>query len=171
MRFIYTIIFRFSINLTYGNKDIALHINPRLPQNYIVRNSYVNGNWDKEEVTSALPFNLKRGHTFAIQILITESEYFISINGHHFASFKHRIPYNRVRCLQVKGDVTDIEVEQVAILEYPDKLPESETKLIPTIPFWQDDDNDTANILNGNVLGSLLVFHCIFVYLYLYLYM
>lgn len=37
---------RFSINLcSTGNKqDIALHLNPRLPQNYIVRNSKINGN-------------------------------------------------------------------------------------------------------------------------------
>lgn len=37
---------RFSINLlTGGNskQDIALHFNPRLPQNYIVRNSRING--------------------------------------------------------------------------------------------------------------------------------
>lgn len=36
---------RFSVNLIAGNskQDIALHINPRLPQNYIVRNSRING--------------------------------------------------------------------------------------------------------------------------------
>lgn len=36
---------RFSINLvSAGHKqDIALHLNPRLPQNYIVRNSKING--------------------------------------------------------------------------------------------------------------------------------
>ena len=36
---------RFSINLhaTSGKQDIALHFNPRLPQNYIVRNSKVSG--------------------------------------------------------------------------------------------------------------------------------
>jgi len=36
---------RFSINLvsTGHKQDIALHLNPRLPQNYIVRNSKING--------------------------------------------------------------------------------------------------------------------------------
>lgn len=36
---------RFSINLmtATSKQDIALHFNPRLPQNYIVRNSKVSG--------------------------------------------------------------------------------------------------------------------------------
>lgn len=40
---------RFSINiLSVSNKqDIALHFNPRLPQNYVVRNSKVSGKFSK----------------------------------------------------------------------------------------------------------------------------
>lgn len=36
---------RFSINIlsTAHKQDVALHFNPRLPQNYIVRNSKING--------------------------------------------------------------------------------------------------------------------------------
>lgn len=39
---------RFSINiLSISNKhDIALHLNPRLPQNYIVRNSKISGKYN-----------------------------------------------------------------------------------------------------------------------------
>lgn len=118
------------MNLTYGHlhKDIALHINPRLPQNYIVRNSKINGYYGKEEVTSPMPFTLERGKPFAIQVLVTEEEYFISVNGLNFAFYKHRVPYQRVTCIQVLGDVADVEVKQLPIQEYPERQPESSSQ-------------------------------------------
>lgn len=93
-----------------------MHVNPRLPQNYIVRNSKINGRWGKEETTASLPFKLKRGERFAIQILVTDDQYLISVNGLHFTNFEHRIPYQRVTCVQVKGDVTDAMVEHFPIM-------------------------------------------------------
>lgn len=131
----------FAINLTYGHShhDIALHVNPRLPQNYIVRNTKINGRWGKEEVTSSLPFSLKRGNRFAIQILVTEENYLISVNGLHFTLYAHRIPYNRVTCLQVTGDVTDVNVEQLPIQEYPERTPD----IVQTIPLNEVVDKQT----------------------------
>lgn len=118
------IIIRFTVNLSVNTtgRDIAFHINPRLTQRYIVRNCKINNEWGSEEVTSALPFRLKSDQNFSIQVLVTESEYFLSVNGHHFASFRHRIPYTKVTCLQVFGDVTNVQVDQLAILQYPDRL-------------------------------------------------
>lgn len=109
------------MTLGQAHQDIALHINPRLPQNYVVRNSKINERWGKEETTSALPFTLQRGDTFSIQILVTESEFLISINGKHFASYAHRLPYERITTLQVIGDVSDVNVQQVPVQLYPDK--------------------------------------------------
>lgn len=106
--------------LNTPQEDIALHFNPRLPQNYIVRNSKINGAWGAEEVTSALKFSLHRGDKFSVQILVTESDYYISINGKHFASFRHRLPYEKVIRLVVKGDVTDVKLEQDKVVDYPD---------------------------------------------------
>lgn len=140
---------RFSVNLALGlhSRDVALHINPRLPQNYIVRNCKINGTWAKEEVTSAMPFSLKRGEPFAMQVLVTESEYYISVNGFHFAAYKHRIPYARVTCLQVRGDVTDVNVEQLDIVQYPDKLPNSIRNDVPAILSISDEDLKTDHKL------------------------
>lgn len=109
------------MTLGQSHQDIALHINPRLPQNYVVRNSKINERWGKEETTSALPFTLQRGDAFAIQILVTEPEFLISINGKHFASYAHRLPYERITTLQVIGDVADVSVQQVPVQEYPNK--------------------------------------------------
>lgn len=108
---------RFAINLTFGHthNDIALHLNPRLPQNYIVRNSKINGRWGKEETTASLPFKLKRGQQFAIQILVTNDSYLVSVNGLHFCQYAHRMPYQRVTCVQVRGSISDAMIEQLPI--------------------------------------------------------
>lgn len=111
---------RFSINLMLKNSDLALHFNPRLPQNYIVRNCRVKGIWGKEEVASPLSFNLHRGQKFKIQILVTDKDFLMCVNGRHFNSFKHRLPYKKICALEVKGDVKDVLVEQVYTETYPD---------------------------------------------------
>ncbi|XP_031629534.1 galectin-4-like isoform X2 [Contarinia nasturtii] len=118
----------FAINLTLGHthNDIALHFNIRIPQNFIVRNSKINGRWGKEETTASMPFKLKRGERFAIQILVTEDKYLVSVNGLHFTNFAHRIPYERVTCVQVKGDICDVNVEHFPIMEYPNRADQTD---------------------------------------------
>uniref|UniRef100_A0A1A9W0I9 Galectin n=1 Tax=Glossina brevipalpis TaxID=37001 RepID=A0A1A9W0I9_9MUSC len=113
---------RFSINLIIENstRDVALHINPRLPQGYIVRNSKVNNVWGDEEKASPLPFNLKRD----------QIGYMISVNGYHFCKFLHRLPYRDVGTLEVKGDVDDIKVERLEVQNYPERLPQTKPALI-----------------------------------------
>ncbi|XP_058819606.1 32 kDa beta-galactoside-binding lectin-like [Topomyia yanbarensis] len=111
---------RFSINFMLKNSDLALHFNPRLPQNYIVRNCRIKGVWGKEEVASPLSFNLHRGQKFKIQILVSDKEFLICVNGRHFNAFKHRLPYKKICALEVKGDVKDVAVEQIYIENYPD---------------------------------------------------
>ncbi|XP_016979356.1 galectin-9 isoform X1 [Drosophila rhopaloa] len=132
---------RFSINLVHNNvtRDVALHINPRLPQNYIVRNTKVQDIWGSEEVSSALPFLLSRGDKFSIQVLVTDACYMISVNGQHFATYTHKIPYMDVHILEVKGDVSNVEMQRTLVLSYPQRLPESEAK---NIELHIDDDID-----------------------------
>ena len=117
--------YRFSINFVIENstRDVALQINPRLPQNYIVRNTKAKGVWGKEEVSSALPFSLHRGSKFAIQIFITDSDYLISVNGIHFAKYAHRLPYTSVSTIEVKGDVENVSMERGEVECYPEHIP------------------------------------------------
>ncbi|XP_035915386.1 galectin-6-like [Anopheles stephensi] len=110
---------RFSINLLLKNGDVALHFNPRLPQNYIVRNCRVKGCWGKEEVASPLSFNLHRGQRFAVQVLVTDKEFLICVNGRHFNAFRHRLPYRKICTLEVKGDVREVAVDQCYMECYP----------------------------------------------------
>ncbi|KAL7742473.1 hypothetical protein ACLKA6_019101 [Drosophila palustris] len=138
---------RFSINFVYNNesRDVALHINPRLPQNYIVRNTKVNDVWGREEVSSALPFLLRRGDKFAIQVLITDACYMISINGEHFAEYAHRLPYAGVKILEVKGDVEDVQMERTIVQSYPKRFPDSSARIIDVQLDAEADEVD-ANV-------------------------
>lgn len=76
---------------------------------------------------------MQRGDSFTIQILITEPEFYISVNGQHFASYAHRIPYDRITTIQVIGDVSDVEVEQTPVQEYPDKQHRSFNNFVKTL--------------------------------------
>ncbi|XP_058120750.1 galectin-6-like [Anopheles ziemanni] len=135
---------RFSVNLLLKNGDIALHFNPRLPQNYIVRNCRVKGCWGKEEVASPLSFNLHRGQRFNVQVLVTEREFLICVNGRHFNAFKHRLPYKKITTLEVKGDVRDVAVDQC----YMEYYPQLELELIrQRTPEAQQIDHDALSLV------------------------
>lgn len=172
----------FAINLTLGHthNDIALHVNPRLPQNYIVRNTKINGRWGKEEVTSSLPFLLKRGERFTIQILVTESCYLMSVNGLHYTTYAHRIPYEKVTCIQIVGAISDVKLEHLPIMvivsngsglkrykfvyifldfiyqqEYPERS--DELDIINDIPLIESFDNSVLE--SANELVSYWMIH------------
>lgn len=87
-----------------------------------------------------MPFTLKRGDPFTIQILVTEPDFYISINGRHFASFDHRLPYGRISTLQVIGDVSDVEVEQMPVQEYPDKNFRSSENAVKSMDRFNEGD-------------------------------
>lgn len=59
-----------------------------------------------------------------MHILVTEEYYFIAINGKHFAAFGHRFPFSKVKGIEIR-DVTDVEMEQITVNEYPIPLPQN----------------------------------------------
>ncbi|XP_018804923.1 PREDICTED: galectin-9-like [Bactrocera latifrons] len=115
---------RFFINFLVDNAagDVALHLNARLPQNYIVRNSRVNKRWQVEQNTSAIPFTLRRGTKFLMQFLITETAFLIAVNGFHFTTYVHCIPYRLISSVVVIGEVTDVLVTHTEVATYPDRI-------------------------------------------------
>lgn len=145
---------RFSISLVRNNanRDVALTINPRLLQNYIVRNTKVAKKWGSEEVSSALPFRLRRGDRFSIQVLVTDPCYMISLNGEHFAKYKHRVPYQDVRILEVMGDVHDVEVQWTLVLSYAQRWRESEARDVEL--HLGDADSEAAIPQEWCLIGS-----------------
>jgi len=97
---------RFEFNLLTGNyngADVAFHFNPRFDQHEAVRNSCQGGGWGNEEKQGGFP--LYPGQEFEIQIICFHEHYQVNVNGQAWFTFRHRIPYQNVQALQVKGDV------------------------------------------------------------------
>lgn len=99
-----------NINLTsgpgdLGTSDIALHFNPRYPENCVVRNSFRNGNWENEDRSAPNAPPVGPGQSFEAIILVTNADYKIAFNGRHFCEFPHRLPKDRVTHVVMKGDI------------------------------------------------------------------
>jgi len=98
---------RFEFNLlagTHQGADVAFHFNPRFDQREAVRNSCQGGGWGGEEKQGGFP--LQPGQQFEIQIVCFPEHYQVNCNGQPWFTFRHRMPYQQVQALQVKGDVT-----------------------------------------------------------------
>lgn len=84
--------------------DIALHFNPRLKENIIVRNTYQNSQWGDEERNRESP--LKAGCDFMLYIVCEERGYRIHINDSEYTFYSHRIPPTSITHLRIKGLLT-----------------------------------------------------------------
>lgn len=106
----------FYINLQRGsepNKNVALHVNPRLGQGAIVMNDAVKGGWGAEVVH---PFDIHEGWAFAIEIINHGDAFEIRINGRELDTFAHRNldirPLHTIDTLYIDGSV---EIHQLRI--------------------------------------------------------
>jgi hypothetical protein len=97
---------RFEFNLLAGNfngADVIFHFNPRFDQREAIRNSCQGGGWGAEEKQGGFP--LQPGQQFEIQIICFPEHYQVNCNGQPWYTFRHRLPYQQVQALQIKGDV------------------------------------------------------------------
>ncbi|XP_048185820.1 galectin-4 isoform X3 [Perognathus longimembris pacificus] len=97
----------FAINLKVGSSgDLALHINPRMGEGAVVRNSLLNGSWGSEErKISYNPFG--PGQFFDLSIRCGLDRFKVYANGQHLFDFSHRLSsFQRVDMLEIHGDVT-----------------------------------------------------------------
>uniref|UniRef100_A0A480Q4E1 Galectin n=2 Tax=Sus scrofa TaxID=9823 RepID=A0A480Q4E1_PIG len=95
------------INFKVGSSgDVALHINPRLTEGIVVRNSYLNGKWGAEERKSSFnPF--APGQYFDLSIRCGLDRFKVYANGQHLFDFSHRLSnFQGVDTLEIQGDVT-----------------------------------------------------------------
>ncbi|XP_068766498.1 galectin-4-like [Struthio camelus] len=97
---------RFHINLRAGpGGDVLLHVNPRLGEDTVVRNSLLGGEWGPEE--RELPLNpLQRGRYFDLSIRCGNHRFKVFAEGQPLFTFGHRAPPGpHVDTLEVEGDV------------------------------------------------------------------
>ncbi|XP_073540907.1 galectin-8-like [Phyllobates terribilis] len=103
---------RFSMNFQCGstdNDDVAFHFNPRFDEGLVLCNTRESNNWGDKEVNHEVPF--KREHAFEIRVLVTNRGYNVSVNGHHYLGYNHRILLQRVNTLAVMDCVALSNVE------------------------------------------------------------
>ncbi|XP_046426690.1 tectonin beta-propeller repeat-containing protein isoform X1 [Neodiprion fabricii] len=84
--------------------DIALHFNPRLNEDVIVRNTYQSGQWGDEERVGVSP--LKAGSDYTLKFVCEEGGYRIFINDIEYTFYSHRIPPENITHLRIKGLMT-----------------------------------------------------------------
>jgi len=94
---------RLTFNLITMSGSIALHINPRLAEGTLVRNSLVNGSWGNEEKHGQILF--QRGAPFELAIEVRQDKYVVRINGHNAFDYAHRIPLYEVARLELQGQM------------------------------------------------------------------
>ncbi|XP_051512909.1 uncharacterized protein lgals4 isoform X38 [Myxocyprinus asiaticus] len=96
---------QFAINFKTGQSDkddIAFHFNPRMGSK-VAMNSFRNGGWQTEESASENPF--KKGDAFEMFIVPKPEGYQVCVNGKEHYMFKHRIPLENVKALNILGHV------------------------------------------------------------------
>ncbi|XP_053330186.1 galectin-4-like isoform X4 [Spea bombifrons] len=95
---------RFAINFVCFNNDIAFHFNPRFDEgNVIVCNTMQRNSWGSEERKSRMPF--QRNTFFDIGITVLGHAFQVTVNGQFTLEYRHRVSYQTIQSLEVKGDV------------------------------------------------------------------
>ncbi|KAJ8368700.1 hypothetical protein SKAU_G00087280 [Synaphobranchus kaupii] len=113
---------RFSINLQCGETegcDTAFHFSPQFETSDVVFNTFQNGSWETEERVDKMPFN--KGEKLDLVYIITLEGYQVNVNGAEFYMYKHRIPVDKVRALQITGDISiqTTNIIEEMVQEYP----------------------------------------------------
>ncbi|KAI4889232.1 hypothetical protein NFI96_022670, partial [Prochilodus magdalenae] len=70
----------------------------------VILNSRRNGKWDSEESASDKPFT--KGESFNMITVISAEGFRVFVNGVKHSILNHRVPVQRVACLEICGDVS-----------------------------------------------------------------
>ncbi|PSN51886.1 Tectonin beta-propeller repeat-containing protein [Blattella germanica] len=103
---------RFSINLQCPSisqrhknmTDILFHFNPRFPDEVIVRNSLICGDWGTEDREGDMV--LKAGAEFTIDIECQEDAFKVIIDGNLFTYYEHKQKPHNVTHVAINGGVS-----------------------------------------------------------------
>ncbi|XP_064359096.1 galectin-4-like isoform X2 [Dromaius novaehollandiae] len=97
---------RFHVNLRSSvSGSVVLHVNPRLREGALVRNTQRHGRWGTEERhAAAMPF--AAGQPFQMEIRTLSHGYRVAVNGQHVFDYSHRLPPGEVDQLEISGDVS-----------------------------------------------------------------
>ncbi|XP_015241141.1 PREDICTED: galectin-4-like isoform X12 [Cyprinodon variegatus] len=96
---------RMGFNLVVSrSRDIAFHMNPRVKEGVVVRNTRIAEKWGKEErELTTNPF--VEGQYFDMSIRCGNQRFKVFVNGQHLFDFSHRISFNEIDKLEIEGEV------------------------------------------------------------------
>lgn len=83
--------------------ECAFVFNPRFTDNQVVRNSLQGGAWGVEERHGGFPFH--KGQRCDVTIHVKPHHYSVSVNGHHFCDYNHRLQKHRVTHITVEQGI------------------------------------------------------------------
>ncbi|XP_010897192.1 galectin-4-like [Esox lucius] len=98
--------YRFTVNLLVGStQNIAFHLNPRIQEGAVVRNSLMEENWGQEE--RDVNFNPFQEGQYVDFVIRCEAEMFkVFVNGQHMCDYAHRYStLSEIDTLEVAGDI------------------------------------------------------------------
>lgn len=71
-----------------------------------------------------MKFDLERNKKFVFDIVLTDKEFLVSLNGQHSCAFVYRLPLTKVKLIRVEGSVDIDKVDYKKVDSYP--LPSEE---------------------------------------------
>uniref|UniRef100_A0AC35TVN2 Galectin n=1 Tax=Rhabditophanes sp. KR3021 TaxID=114890 RepID=A0AC35TVN2_9BILA len=102
---------QFKVDFNNSSNDIIFHFNVRFNEKAVVRNSCINGVWQKEErAEKEFPFH--HGAIFTLDFIAHPDHVEVKKDGEHFIKFVYRDNYHNVVSMDVDGD---IELHHVAV--------------------------------------------------------
>lgn len=154
--------FEINFNADYDGETVGIHFNPRQDQEDVVLNSKVGG-WQGEERGQGW-FPFQRSQFFDVLFIAWDGKFNIYVNEKFFTSYAFRIPPEDIFFLEIKGDVTLMDVE------FTDPLPDDYIKHIPSGLersdlivvkgfFYPEGQRFSLNLLYGTTLDDDIALH------------
>lgn len=76
-------------------------------------------------------FALERNKKFVFDIVLTDKEFLVSLNGKHNCAFVYRVPLTKVKVIRIEGCVDIDKVEYEKVSSYPTPSQQNAPFIVP----------------------------------------
>ncbi|GAB1600384.1 galectin-4-like [Argonauta hians] len=110
--------FRINFTADYDENVIAFHFNPRIYEETVVCNSYLDGEWG-DEVRQNEYFPFYERQRFNLCIVADEEDFKVYVNGNHYLNFEHRMSLTDINFMSLSDGVELYELIMKDSLSMP----------------------------------------------------
>ncbi|XP_054273359.1 galectin-8-like isoform X2 [Macrosteles quadrilineatus] len=118
---------RFEVEFLIGNEGedywfpVAFQFVSNVKKEYTYKSNFLEKRGDKERsVAEKFPF--RRGQPFYLEFYITEAEFKVAVDGQHYDSYKHRVPFKDITRIRILGHITLNDVHFQNTSKYPSPM-------------------------------------------------